>query len=319
MNKTNRKIAIVIPFLNERENLPVLYERLSAVAENLPEQLRFIFVDDGSSDGGFEWLEKKGAQDPRVGTLRLSRNFGHQAAITAGLDRAKGDASIVMDADLQDPPEIIPELLSKWREGAEVVYAVRRERQGESYLKKISANLFYRLFRKLVSIDVPLNSGDFRLLDKRVVEALRGMRETHRYMRAMTSWVGFRQASVEYDRQARQAGKTKYPFWKSLKLAWDGVTSFSGIPLRLLSGMGFFICLVALIWLIKILLMHWINPATQEPGWASVMVALLMLGGVQLIAIGLLGQYLSRTFEESKKRPLYIVRSDSLKEESQGA
>ncbi len=308
----SQTISIVMPFLNESENLRVLYQRLCAVFVDRPEKVEWVFVDDGSTDDGPQWLEQTLAGDPRVRLLRLSRNFGHQVAITAGLDRAIGDAVIVMDADLQDPPEVIPDLLAKWREGVEVVYAVRRSRAGETWLKKALAAGFYRLFSHLVSVPVPRNAGDFRLLDRQVVLALRGMRETHRYMRAMTSWVGFRQSSVAYDRAARQAGVTKYPVWKSMRLAWDGITSFSGSPLRWMSQFGFITCLVGLVWILMIVIGRITKPQTQVQGWASIQAAILFMGGMQLVCIGFVGQYLSRTFEETKKRPLYFIRSDSL-------
>lgn len=306
-----KKISVVIPFLNEEDNLPELYRRLKAVFDARSETPEFLFVDDGSTDGSFQWLEKTAAEDSSVRKLRLARNFGHQAAITAGLDHASGDAVIIMDADLQDPPEVLPDLIAKWREGFEVVYAVRRRRDGESPLKKLLAAGFYRLFRIMCSVDVPVDAGDFRLLDRKVVDALNTMRESHRYMRGMTSWVGFKQGAVEYDRAARLAGETKYPVWKSLKLALDGLTSFSGAPLRFVSALGVGTFLLGILWLAWILVSRLIDPSSQVSGWASVMVAVLLLGGVQLLSIGVLGQYLSRTFEESKKRPLYIVRDQS--------
>jgi len=283
------------------------------------EPAEFLFVDDGSTDESFQWLEKIGTEDSRVRKLQFSRNFGHQAAITAGLDHATGDAVIIMDADLQDPPEVLPDLISKWREGVEVVYAVRRKRDGEDAVKKLLAATFYRLFRAMCSVDVPVDAGDFRLLDRKVVDALKNLRESHRYMRAMTSWVGFRQEAVEYDRAERLAGETKYPVWKSIKLAWDGLTSFSGAPLRFVATLGVGTFLLGVVWLAWILLSRLIDPSSQVSGWASVMVAVLLLGGVQLLSVGVLGQYLSRTFEESKKRPLYVLREDSREGSGGGA
>lgn len=309
--KTHAKISIVIPFLNEEENLPELYRRLKAVFDARSETPEFLFVDDGSTDGSFQWLEKTASEDSNVRKLQLARNFGHQAAITAGIDHASGDAVIIMDADLQDPPEVIPELLEKWHEGVEVVYAVRRSRDGEGVLKKLLAAGFYRMFRAMCSVEVPVDAGDFRLLDRKGVDALKTMRETHRYMRGMTSWVGFKQGAVKYDRAERLAGETKYPVWKSLKLAWDGLTSFSGAPLRFVSALGVGTFLLGILWLIKILITRLLDPSSQVSGWASVMVAVLLLGGVQLLSVGVLGQYLSRTFEEAKKRPLYILRPEN--------
>lgn len=306
--KTDAVISIVIPFLNEEDNLPELYRRLRAVFDKRSETPEFVFVDDGSTDGSLQWLEQAASEDSNVRKLQLARNFGHQAAITAGLDHATGDAVIIIDADLQDPPEVIPDLLAEWRNGVEVVYAVRRQRAGESALKKILAAGFYRLFRALCTVDVPVDAGDFRLLDRKVVDALKTMRESHRYMRGMTSWVGFRQGAVEYDRAARHAGETKYPVWKSIKLAWDGLTSFSGAPLRWMSGVGFIVCILGVLWGVRIVVGKWLNPDGPVSGWSSLMLAVLLLGGIQLVSLGMVGQYLSRTFEQSKKRPLYVLR-----------
>lgn len=307
--KTAEKVSVVVPFLNEQENLPELYSRLSAVFAGRNEEVEFLFVDDGSTDGSFQWLEKVSAEDSRVRKLQLARNFGHQAAITAGIDHATGDAVIIMDADLQDPPEILPDLIAKWNEGFEVVYAVRRKRAGESFLKKLLAASFYRIFQNLCSVKVPVDAGDFRLLDRSVVDALKTMRETHRYMRGMTSWVGFKQGAVEYDRAARHAGETKYPVWKSLKLAWDGITSFSSKPLQWMTNMGLLIALVAALSAVRIVWMKLSGNGDLVSGWASLSVLILFLGGVQLAALGLLGQYIGRIFEQSKKRPLYILRN----------
>ncbi len=308
MNEKSKTVSVVIPFLNEKDNLPRLYERLGRVFQEQPEKMEIIFVDDGSTDGSPEWVEQKALEDQRVRLLRFSRNFGHQIAITAGFDHAAGDAVIVMDADLQDPPEVIPDLLAKWRAGFEVVYAVRKSREGEGFVKKFLAHSFYKIFRMMVKFNVPLNAGDFRLLDRAVVEALKQMREAHRYMRAMTSWVGFSQCAVEYDRQARFAGETKYPAWKSLRLAIDGMTSFSAAPLRWVSGLGICVSILGVLWLAIILWGKFQNPSGPVPGWTSVIAAVLIFSGVQMISIGLLGQYISRIFEESKKRPLYILR-----------
>ncbi len=307
-----KQIAIVVPFLNEKENLPVLIERIQSALAKEPEQWKIIFVDDGSTDGSTEWLlQNLNNYKGKIRLLQLSRNFGHQIAISAGIDYAEADAIIIMDADLQDPPEVIPEMLKKWREGAEVVYAVRQSREGESWLKKALASAFYRVFHKLANIEVPLDAGDFRLLDRSVVLAMRSIRETHRYMRGLTSWVGFRQCAVYYDRAPRFAGTTKYPVWKSMKLAWDGFTSFTGAPLRWVSSLGFVACLAGMLWGIQIIYGKIMHPAAPERGWTSIMAAMLFIGGLQLISLGLLGQYLSRTFEETKKRPLYFIRFDS--------
>jgi len=307
MKKT---VAIVVPFLNEEENLPELYRRVSAVFEKVPEEVRFIFVDDGSTDGSVQWLEKIRQNDPRVGILQLSRNFGHQIAITAGMDHADADAVVIMDADLQDPPEAIADLLAKWREGFEVVYAVRKSREGETWLKKFLAASFYRMFHKLAKINVPMDAGDFRLVDRKVINALKEVRELHRFMRGLTCWVGFKQGAVYYDRAARKAGVTKYPVWKSLKLAWDGITSFSAVPLQWMMNLGLIIALVSAVFAVRIIWQKVFGDGELlGSGWASLSVLVLFLGGVQLVALGLLGQYISRIFDESKKRPLYFLRN----------
>jgi len=310
MRRMSKKAVIIVPFLNEEDNLPELYRRLCAVFENLEETGQFLFVDDGSTDGSVACLEEFRQTDDRVRILQLSRNFGHQIAITAGLDHADGDAAIIMDADLQDPPEVIPELLAKWRDGFEVVYAVRRRREGETWLKKFLAASFYRLFRNLTKVDVPLNSGDFRLVDRVVVDSLRDIRELHRFMRGLTCWVGFRQCAVHYDRDARYAGTTKYPVWKSACLAFDAITSFSASPLRWTVGFGVLACLIAMIWFLHILVTMFFYPGRMVQGWTSIIAAIILMGGIQLVSIGVLGQYLGRTFEEVKKRPLYIIRAE---------
>lgn len=306
---SQKHIAIVIPFLNEEGNLPELYRRVSAVFEKEPEEVRFVFVDDGSTDGSVQWLEKTRQNDPRVGILQLSRNFGHQIAITAGMDYANADAVVIIDADLQDPPEAISDLLAKWREGFEVVYAVRRSREGETWIKRFLAASFYRVFHQMAKINVPMDAGDFRLVDSRVVDALKEVRELHRFMRGLTCWVGFRQCAVEYDRAARLTGETKYPVWKSVRLAWDGITSFSAKPLQWMMNIGLLVALISALMSIRIIWQKMSGSGDLVSGWASLSVLILFLGGVQLVALGLLGQYISRIFDESKKRPLYIVRS----------
>jgi dolichol-phosphate mannosyltransferase len=306
---SQKQIAIVIPFLNEEGNLPELYRRVTAVFEKEPEEVRFVFVDDGSTDGSFQWLQKTRQNDPRVEILQLSRNFGHQIAITAGMDYADADAVVIIDADLQDPPEAIADLLAKWREGFEVVYAVRSSREGETWIKKFLAASFYRVFHQMAKIKVPMDAGDFRLVDRKVVDALKEVRELHRFMRGLTCWVGFRQCAVEYDRAARLTGETKYPVWKSVRLAWDGITSFSAKPLQWMMNLGLLVALIAALLSMRIIWQKLSGSGDLVSGWASLSVLILFLGGVQLVALGLLGQYISRIFDESKKRPLYIVRS----------
>lgn len=303
-----QRVTVVIPFFNEHETLAVLYERLSKVTEVEPEAFEVLFVDDGSDDGSPAWVAAKAKEDSCVKLLRLSRNFGHQIAITAGLDAADGDAVVIMDADLQDPPEVIPELLRKWREGYQVVYAVRTCRRGEAWSKRLLAATFYRVFRRLSSIDVPRNAGDFRLLDRRPLMALREVRELHRFVRGLTSWVGFRQTAVEYERDARYAGRTKYPVFTSLRLAVDALTSFSGAPLRWMLAAGVLVSALGGMEAARIVYRRMFYPETVIPGWASLTALVLFMTGVQLVCIGLVGQYVSRIFEETKKRPLYFVQ-----------
>jgi len=306
-----KKSTIVVPFLNEKENLPVLLERVAGVFAGRAEDWDLLLVDDGSTDGSAEWAVTQAQTNRHVRVVRLSRNFGHQLAITAGLDRSDGDAVVVMDADLQDPPETIGPLIDKWREGHEVVYAVRRSRAGETWSKKFLAAGFYRGFRRLAKGNIPMDAGDFRLVDRGVVDALREMRELHRFMRGLTCWVGFRQASVAYDRAARFAGETKYPVWKSARLAFDAITSFSASPLRWIAVLGVGICIVAALWVLYVMEQAMVNPGSMQKGWASTIAVMVFLGGVQLASIGLLGQYVSRIFEEGKRRPLYLVRTDT--------
>ena len=312
MRGADAKVSVVVPFLDEEANLPELKRRVEEVFRGRAERWELLLVDDGSTDGGTVWAREAARTDgEHVRLVRLSRNFGHQLAITAGLDLAEGDAVAVMDADLQDPPEVIAEMLRKWREGADVVYAVRRKREGETWAKKVLAAGFYRVFRRLSKVKMPVDAGDFRLMDRRVVDAVKQMRELHRFMRGMTSWVGFRQEAVTYDRAARAAGTTKYPVWKSAKLALDALTSFSGAPLRWIAGMGLATCLVALVWggyIAASKLMGW---GESEKGWSSLMVTLVFFSGVQLLGLGMVGQYVSRIFEEGKRRPLYWVAEDS--------
>jgi dolichol-phosphate mannosyltransferase len=253
-------------------------------------------------------LETFRQTDPRVLVLQLSRNFGHQIAITAGLDHADADAVIIMDADLQDPPEVIPSLIAKWGEGFEVVYALRKSREGEAWLKKFLAAAFYRVFYRMAKVNVPMDAGDFRLVDRHVVDALKEVRELHRFMRGLTCWVGFRQGAVEYDRAARFAGETKYPIWKSLRLALDAITSFSAKPLQWMMNLGLLVALVSALLAVRIIWMKLSGNGALVSGWASLAVLVLFLGGIQLTALGLLGQYISRIFDESKRRPLYVIR-----------
>lgn len=303
-----KRVTIVSPFLDEEESLPVLYDRLSRVMEAQPEAWELILVDDGSTDGSVPWVRRKAAEDPRVKLIVLSRDFGHQVAITAGLDHATGDAVVIIDADLQDPPEVIPELLVKWREGFEIVYAVRQSRAGESWFKKMTAKLFYRLFHRMAGINVPMDAGEFRLIDRKVVEALRDVRELHRFLRGLTCWTGFSQCPVLYQRAPRYAGRTKYPLWQLIRLAWDALTSFTGAPLRWMTGIGVAVSFAGLLFAARIVVGRLLGIGETVPGWTSLIAVMLVLGGIQLVCLGLMGQYISRIYEESKKRPLYFIR-----------
>ncbi|MEJ5240799.1 MAG: glycosyltransferase family 2 protein [Anaerolineales bacterium] len=299
--------SIVVPIYNEVENLPELYRRVREVMETLGEPWELVLVDDGSVDGSTEHIRRLAQSDPRVRPVIFARNFGHQIAVTAGLDYARGQAVIIMDADLQDPPEVIPRLIERWREGYEVVYAVRAEREGETWFKKVTAAFFYRLIYRIADVKIPLDTGDFRLLDRKVVDVLRHMRERHRFLRGMAAWVGFRQIGVEYRRAARFAGETKYPFRKMLRLALNAITGFSYFPLQLATFFGFF-CAGLAIFSIPIVVILRMTGWQAFQGQATTLIAVLFLGGVQLISLGILGEYIGRIYDEVKGRPLYVVR-----------
>lgn len=299
--------SIVIPILDERETLPELHRRLGRVMEQLDGSAEIIFVDDGSSDGSYEAIRKLHEADHRVRALRLSRNFGHQVAITAGLDHARGNAVVVMDGDLQDPPEVVPALAAKWREGFDVVYAVRDEREGESRVKLATASWFYRLLGRLSEVGIPRDAGDFRLIDRRVVDALKQMPEHHRYLRGMFAWVGYDQVGVHYARDARHAGRTKFPARKMVAFAADGIVSFSTLPLRATLMLGFLMSAVAFVLALFAVLAK-VTGAYTVPGWASITVGVALLGGVQLTVLGVIGEYIARIHDEVKRRPLYLLR-----------
>jgi glycosyltransferase involved in cell wall biosynthesis len=297
----------VIPVYNERDTLPELYGRLAATMDELDGESEVLFVDDCSIDGSRELLVDLQQRDPRCKVIRLARNFGHQVAITAGLDFALGDAVIVMDADLQDPPEVVPELVARWRDGYEIVYAVREQREGEGWLKRTTAAWFYRLLRRLASVDMPVDVGDFRLVDRKALDAFRGMRERSRYVRGMFSWIGFKQTGVSYRRPERFAGSPKYSFRRSLRLAVDGIVSFSNAPLRLALVWGFVFSFVSFVVGIGAIVAK-LAGAFVVPGWASIVVVVSFLGGIQLMLMGMMGLYIGRIYEEVKARPLYVVR-----------
>jgi dolichol-phosphate mannosyltransferase len=298
-------LSIVAPIFNERDSVEELWRRLTLALGPLGEY-EIVLVDDGSTDGSWEALRGIAAQDEHLRLVRLSRNFGHQVALTAGLDTARGDAVVLIDADLQDPPELIPELVARWQEGFDVVYAVRDRRDGESRVRLLAISVFYRLFRRLAATDIPADTGDFRLLSRRAVDSLSRMPERARYLRGMTSWIGFRQVGVPYRRDARFAGASKYPFAKLLRLASDGIASFSVAPIRLLTRLGFLMivfCAGVLAW--TLYTRFFTHNAPQ--GWTSVLAIVLLLGGIQMLGMGIVGQYIARIFEETKQRPLYFV------------
>ena len=302
-------LSLVLPIFNEEEVIPELLKRLEEFRAAVGVETEVVFVDDGSKDASFALLTKAAASVPTYKVISFARNFGHQAAITAGVDHADADAVVVLDADLQDPPEVVLDMMAKWREGFDVVYGRRRKREGETGFKLLTAKIFYRVFAALIPIQVPLDTGDFRLMSRRVVLVLRELRECHRFVRGLVAWVGFKQTEVLYDRPARFAGETKYPLRKMLRFAIDGITSFSIVPLRLASYLGLVIAIMSFclgLWAVWI---KWFGTGAV-PGWATTFVLVSMLSSVQLVMIGILGEYIGRIYEQVKQRPLYIVRTD---------
>jgi dolichol-phosphate mannosyltransferase len=299
--------SIVAPIYNELDNLSELYRRVADVMDAAGEPWELLLVDDGSTDGSTAKIRELAAQDHRVRPVIFARNFGHQIAITAGWDYARGDAIVIIDADLQDPPEAILDLIKKWKEGYEVVYAVRAERAGETWFKRITSALFYRIIYRITDVKIPIDTGDFRLMDRKVVDVLKQMRERHRFPRGMSAWVGFRQIGVEYKRAARFSGETKYPFRKMLLLALNAITSFSYFPLQVATFFGFFSAALAIL-AIPVVVYLRMTGSQAFFGQATTLIAVLFLGGVQLISLGILGEYIGRLYDEAKGRPLYIVR-----------
>ena len=303
--------SVVIPVYNEEANIGLLYKRMTSVISVLSDAFELIFINDGSRDKTLLLVKELAQSDGRVRYIDLSRNFGHQIAVSAGLDACRGDRIIIIDADLQDPPELIAEMDAQMNEGFQVVYARRRKRKGESAAKLWTARLFYRLLARIASVEIPLDTGDFRIMDKKVVDVLRSMPEQNKFLRGQISWIGFRQTFVEYDRSERQGGKTGYTYAKMFRFALDGITSFSDAPLRLASWMGFVVSGVAFIALLYALYGKFISH-DSEPGWASLIVSVLFLGGIQLISLGFIGEYLSRISSNVKQRPLYVVAESNL-------
>lgn len=299
--------SVIVPIYNEIDNLSELHRRIKEVMGASGETWELILVDDGSTDGSTEKIRELAAQDKTVRPIIFARNFGHQLAITAGWDYARGDAVVIIDADLQDPPETILELAKKWKEGYEVVYAIRGEREGESWFKLWTASLFYRVIYRITDVKIPVDTGDFRLMDRKVVDVLKQMKERHRFPRGMSAWVGFKQVGVQYKRAARHAGVTKYPFKKMLRLALNAITGFSYFPLQVATFFGFVSAGLAILAIPVVVYMR-ITGSGAFFGQATTLIAVLFLGGVQLISLGILGEYIGRLYDEAKGRPLYIVR-----------
>jgi polyisoprenyl-phosphate glycosyltransferase len=307
-NSPHQRLSVVVPCFNEEEGIAECHRQLTVVLTTLDLEYELVYVDDGSRDGTLAALTAIHAADSHVTVLTLSRNFGHQAAVTAGMDAASGDAVLIIDADLQDPPELIPEMVSSWREGYEVVYGVRSLRDGETGFKLLTAKLFYRVINALSDIEIPLDTGDFRLLDRRAVDAMRAMPERHRLLRGMASWIGFRQRGLVYSRSARFAGGTKYPLRKMINLALDGIASFSIVPLRLVTAAGFIAASLSCFGILYTLFVRLFTHSWVR-GWAMLFVGILFLGGMQMISLGIVGEYIGRIYTESKQRPLYLTRA----------
>ena len=304
-----RLISIVIPVFDEEAVAELLFQRLVGLGESLaPDRLEFVLVDDGSTDGTPELLAALPARDARFRVITLSRNFGHQAALTAGLDHARGDAVVFMDADMQDPPEVVVEMVAKWKAGADVVYGRRRERPADTFFKRLSASIFYWILDRVGKVGIPKNVGDFRLLGRQAADALRELGERHRLMRGLSAWIGFRQTCVEYDRPARAAGETKYTLGRMILLALDAVFSFSWVPLRLASLAGLAVVFISSLFVFVNVLLRLFTDVVV-PGWTSIVALICFVGGMNLLMLGILGEYVGRIFEEVKRRPLYLVRS----------
>ena len=302
----NPLISLVIPMFNEEENIRELYERSKKTLETIGSH-EIIFVNDGSRDRTLEKILELADKDKNVKIIDFSRNFGHQTAITAGMDNSQGEVVVIMDGDLQDTPETILELVKKWKEGYEVVYAKRRTRK-DSFFKRATAYAFYRIIKKIANIDITEDTGDFCLLDKKVIDALKKIKEHSRFVRGLTSWVGFKKGIILFDREERKRGNTSYPLKKMLKFAYDGITSFSYFPLKMATYLGVFSAFMGFIWGIYAIYQKIYNPETTVPGWTTVVVAIFFLGGIQLIVLGMIGEYIGRIYTEAQNRPPYIVR-----------
>lgn len=300
-------LSIIVPVFNEEAVLEELHRRLTIVSQGLETTYEILYVNDGSKDRSMDLLERVAHQDPHVRVIQFARNFGHQVAITAGMDHAQGEAVVVIDADLQDPPELIGKMLAKWREGYDVVYAVRERREGDSFFKRATAAVFYRLLKRITHVDIPLDTGDFRLMSRRAIEAMKLFRERNRFVRGLVSWIGFNQTGIRFVRAERYAGETKYPLKKMLRFAMDGIVTFSFVPLQLATYLGFIVSGLSFLGILWVIYMRIFTQQTIV-GWASLMAIALFLGGVQLITLGVIGEYIGRIYDEVKHRPLYLIQ-----------
>lgn len=312
------ELSIVVPVFNEEQIIEALVQRMVAAAKAITPAYEIIFVNDGSRDGSLKKLQAACLENPRLQYISFSRNFGHQIAITAGMDYTKGDAIVTIDGDLQDPPELIPEMYEQYKNGYKVVYAKRHKRKGESFFKLFTAKAFYRIMARLVSFEIPLDVGDFRLIGRDVLEYLKTMKEPDKYIRGQIAWLGFKSTYVMFDRDERKFGKTNYPFKKMLRLAFNGITAFSDSPLKIAMTLGFTVCIISFLLLIYTVLVFIFERERVLPGWASIIVSITFLGGVQLLCLGMIGEYISRIINNVRERPLYVIdqASESIKEEA---
>lgn len=303
------RFSIVAPIYNEEGNIDLLHQRVSTVMDGIGDPWELILINDGSADRSPELIDAVAQRDPRIKAVHFARNFGHQIAVTAGIDHAQGDAVVLIDADLQDPPEVIPQLIEQWEAGFQVVYAVREQREGESWFKQVTAKLFYRVIYRITDVKIPVDTGDFRLMDRRVVEALKAMHEHNRFIRGMTSWVGFKQTGVKYIRKSRHSGETKYPLRKMIRFAWDAVTGFSFYPLQVMIYVSLILGVLALLAIPVVAVLRLALGMDFFGGQATTIILLLLLSSFQLFFLFVLGQYVARTYDEARNRPLYIVAS----------
>lgn len=305
------EISVIVPSFNEEKNVPLIYERLTSTLSQISDDYEIIFVNDCSKDNTLEVIKQLSKKDSHLKYISFSRNFGHQIAVSAGLDLCKGEAVVIIDADLQDPPELILEMYEKYKEGYKVVYARRKTREGETWFKKATAKIFYRILAAMTSIEIPVDVGDFRLIDKVVVKHLKNMPEKSKYLRGQISWIGYKQTFVEYHRDARLYGKTNYPLKKMLRLAFDGITAFSDKPLKMASAIGIISAILSLLAIVYALISHFIFDSAVS-GWTSLIISVLFIGGVQLITIGIIGEYIARINNDVRNRPLYIIEEENI-------